>query len=363
VGQFAGMSRFGALDMAGNVREWCWNATGSRRFFRGGGWNDPFWVSLQETQAQNPFDRTATNGFRLAEYPDTTHLARAREPLPEPSEPDYVHRVPTPDREFEIYRRQFSYDATPLRARIEAVDTTRDWIRERISIDAAYGGERVVLYLYLPVGGRPPLQTVVYFPGGAARLLASVDDYRSVQFDFLVKSGRALAFPVYKGTFQRPADSNAGPNSTRDRVIQTVKDLRRTVDYLRTRTDLASDELAYFGYSFGGSWAPFMLANEDRFNAAVLYVGGFAPGRGQPPGEIDPFNYLPRVTTPVLMLNGKTDQNRQPIEQKVYAFFDRLGTPADRKRLVVEEGGHFVPRPTLIRETLHWLDRFLGRVD
>jgi hypothetical protein len=41
-------------------------------------------------------------------------------------------------------------------------------------------------------------------------------------------------------------------------------------------------------------------------------------------------------------------------------MFELLGTPPERKRWVVYEGGHFVPRTRLISETLDWLDRYLG---
>jgi hypothetical protein len=35
-----------------------------------------------------------------------------------------------------------------------------------------------------------------------------------------------------------------------------------------------------------------------------------------------------------------------------------LGTPADQKRYVVEDGSHYLPRTRLIQETLAWLDRY-----
>ena len=38
-----------------------------------------------------------------------------------------------------------------------------------------------------------------------------------------------------------------------------------------------------------------------------------------------------------------------------------LGTPTQGKKHVIAEGGHFVPRPVLIRETLDWFDKYLGR--
>jgi hypothetical protein len=43
-------------------------------------------------------------------------------------------------------------------------------------------------------------------------------------------------------------------------------------------------------------------------------------------------------------------------------MFELLGTPAAHKRLVVYDTDHFVPRNELIKETLAWLDRYLGPV-
>lgn len=37
----------------------------------------------------------------------------------------------------------------------------------------------------------------------------------------------------------------------------------------------------------------------------MLYVAGLTMERGRP--EVEPINYLPRIRSPVLMLNGKYD--------------------------------------------------------
>jgi hypothetical protein len=63
----------------------------------------------------------------------------------------------------------------------------------------------------------------------------------------------------------------------------------------------------------------------------------------------------------VLMLNGKYDFFF-PLELSQKPFFENLGTPADRKKYIVYEGGHDVPRTELISQTLAWLDRYLGPV-
>jgi formylglycine-generating enzyme required for sulfatase activity len=64
-GRFGGLGPFGTYDTAGNVREWCLNATGEKRYILGGAWNDPkYFYSLPD--ARFPFDRSVGNGFRCA---------------------------------------------------------------------------------------------------------------------------------------------------------------------------------------------------------------------------------------------------------------------------------------------------------
>jgi pimeloyl-ACP methyl ester carboxylesterase len=116
--------------------------------------------------------------------------------------------------------------------------------------------------------------------------------------------------------------------------------------------------LAFYGHSFGGQTTSQVLAMEPRLAASVLYVVGMS-GKREVFGEIEPTNYLPRVNMPVLMLNGEYDDSRTPA--RANAFFKLLGTPAKDKAHVLEKGGHFVPRDVLIRETLDWLDKYLGK--
>ena len=230
------------------------------------------------------------------------------------------------------------------------------------SFDAAYGTERVTAYLYLPKRGTPPFRTVVYFPGSNA-IHERKPTLPQRSFDFIVRSGRAVILPVYKGTWQRGdslnSDYQAPTAFYRSHVIMWAQDLGRALDYLETRQDISLEGLAYYGLSWGGALGGLMPAVEPRIKVNLLYVAGLMMQQTMP--EVDPWNFLPRVTQPTLMLNGRYDFFF-PLETSQKPMFARLGTPDAHKRHVVADGGHDVPRDLLIRELLDWLDRYQGKV-
>ena len=81
---------------------------------------------------------------------------------------------------------------------------------------------------------------------------------------FIVKNGRAVLYPVYKGTFERGNDalaallnsSDVDSHQAVDLYVQEIKDLRRSVDYLETRPDIDGRRIAYYGMSWGAGLGP-----------------------------------------------------------------------------------------------------------
>jgi hypothetical protein len=97
----------------------------------------------------------------------------------------------------------------------------------------------------------------------------------------------------------------------------------------------------------------------ERLAASVLLAGGFF--RSALP-QAHQINYVSRVKIPTLMMNGAYD-TLYDVETAIKPMFDLLGTPVDQKRLIICETDHIPSRVEFIKETLNWLDRYLGPVN
>ncbi len=358
-GRFAGLGAYGTYDMAGNVKEWVWNASGEGRYVLGGAWNEPGYL-FKHLVAQNPMSREPTNGVRCASYPEPPAA-----PLMESITVSHEYQRPPPltGEAFSLLKGLYAYDKTPLEARVERVnDSLPNYRRETVSYQTAYEGGRMETHLLMPREGSPPYQAVIWFPGSDAFLLPSSDVFASTYlFDFIPRAGRVLVYPVYKAMYERAEPMESTPSAVRDLIIRWTQDLSRTIDYLDTRPDIARGKLAYYGFSLGAVNGPVFTAVEPRFAASILLGGGFVPDETRP--EVDPGRFAPRVRTPTLMINGR-DDFLMPYELSEKPLFELLGTPSGLKHHARLEGGHIpTDRRAIIREVLDWLDRHLGPVD
>jgi dienelactone hydrolase len=364
--------------MAGNVKEWCLNATddsGDSRNLLGGGWGEPTYMFTTE-DSRSPWDRSSLNGFRCVEHPQGEEsLPRVLyEPFGLFPTRDYSNLEPFTDEEFRSLKAQYQYDRIPLNPVVENIEGSSPfWRKEKITFDAAYGGERMIAYLFLPKEANPPYQTVVFFPGVGAVYEESFLGLPDIEMtEYIITNRRALLFPIYKGTYERPAAlgrvwTPSSPVKTplayRDWTIQMAKDLSRCIDYLETRDDIDSERLAYYGMSWGALLGPIMLAVEDRLDTGIFVVGGIPPV--EMPRSFDTALYAQRVKVPILMVNGREDALAR-LKTFQIPMYELLGTPDEHKVHKLYPGGHGVFGlfyQQIRGDVLDWLDRYLGEVE
>ena len=371
VGRHQGMGRFGLYDAAGNVREWCSNAIADNNEVRcvlGGTWNE-YDTAFINGAMRPPWDRDGANGVRCVKYLGGREAVPPSAFAPVESKcRDFAHFEPISDEVFHSYVETFyEYDRTELNAKIELIDEDLGYCwRERVTFDAAYPTERITAYLHLPKGVKRPYQTVVWYPSGIARF--SPWDARAYTNEMvcILKSGRAVLVPFYKGTYDRRLNKPTYPPEglqSKNLYVQRSQDLRRAIDYLQTRDDIDIAKLAYVGLAWGGQMGPVMMAPESRFKTGILLLGGICGCERHPAS--DPANFAPHVKVPMLMLNGRED-SLFPYETAQKPLFTLLGTPTALKRHVILPGEHNIPweyRQQYHREILRWLDTHLDPVD
>lgn len=164
-------------------------------------------------------------------------------------------------------------------------------------------------------------------------------------------------------------------------AAQTVQDLRRTVDYLLTRTDIDPKRIGFVGVSLGGVLGARFLADEPRVAAAALWVAGgdwgtlittsahpFAKrfrdrGEGDAAkirtalAEVDPVPAISHAAPrPLLFLNGATDD----VVPK--ACSDALFAAAkDPKEQMILPGGHIPNLFDMASRTITFLEKNLNK--
>ena len=363
VGSYQGIGPAGTFDMAGNVREWCWNDAGEgKRYILGGSWSDPDYM-FYEPGARSPFRRLEDFGFRCARYLSDVD-SRLLEPIPNRRR-DYTTEQPCSDAKFESYREQYSYVKGDLSASTIDHEPVDGFPHETIIFDTVYDKERIVAHLILPDPGKfkPPYQAVMVFPSSMALATKKLEPSKEYP-RFFVESGRAVFLPVYYGTYERNQGQLMNPpyaDETRifsDSITRIAQDFSRSVDYLTTRKDIDGERLGYYSYSWGAVMGPVFLAADpqQRIKAAIFHGGGLMPTNGRP--EVDPIHFLPRVRAAVLMLNGEYDA-LFPVESSQEPMAELLS----RKKHILYETGHFVPWDDLTREATAWLDTHLRPVN
>ncbi|HEX5705355.1 MAG TPA: alpha/beta fold hydrolase [Pyrinomonadaceae bacterium] len=277
-------------------------------------------------------------------------------------------------------RQMFAYDrALSLEVKEIHVEE-KDGVRiHDISYQSPKGG-RITAYLVVPGGPRRKFAAVIFMharPGSRNNFL-----------DEAVALAKAGAVSLLiDAPFSRGGDSKRDFDSTvtkpevdRDIYIQTVIDLRRGVDLLRSRPDVDPKRIGFVGHSYGAHTGAILAGVENRIKAYVIMAGApslteflrtstvpaIVETRKSLTKEqqenyfktmvvVDPINYISHVAPAALFLQfGKTDH--YPTEENARLYSEQASKP---KLITFYEAGHAL-NDEAKRDRASWLRRQLG---
>jgi len=153
-------------------------------------------------------------------------------------------------------------------------------------------------------------------------------------------------------------------------IIQTVFDVRRGLDYLKSRGDI--DSVALYGRSLGGIIGSIVLGVENRFKAGILVITGgnityilHHTAIILDPNKIEmilknplfpytePLNYISYFDGPIQFHFGEKD-DVIPLEAGL-----QLASHAKNKEVYTYNAGHGIPMQDMIDKILNFLNKYL----
>ena len=362
VGSYQAPSQFGVYDVAGNVKEWCLNpTTRGHRVVCGGAWEDPIYM-FDGKEFVDPVSRSPQLGLRCVQQSGST--AKRAEVVNEGAGTIEVPPALTSEQ-LERCRSAYRYDKQAAFRQTVVTDTAGqgNCVHQIVQIDAAYADERFTLHILLPKERSGPHQAVLYFPGTGTWKLDrfSLDNSDGAYALAIAATGRAVCYPVYKGTFERRVNRAAlGPEQHGDLRIAQVKDVCRALDYIGTRPEVFDTaNPVYVGFSWGAEIAPLVMGVEDRFSACILVAGGLSRNTWYP--ELEPKNYVRLLRKPVLMINGALDWTTFPLKESQLPLFGAISSD-DKRHHVFPDSQHVPPLDETMAVIDAWLNKHFGPV-
>jgi formylglycine-generating enzyme required for sulfatase activity/dienelactone hydrolase len=351
-----GASPYGALNMAGNVSEWCRNAFPPGYAARGGAWKDAVYA-FGQTAAFPPFYAAPSIGFRCVR--DSGGNEGDFVLNPSSSVPVFK---PVDDKTYAEFARRYAYNAEPLNARVVERVETPDWTREKITFKAS--GKTVPAYLYLPKGFRRPLQVIQYAPAGdVVRGVRTLPHSIEVWLAPVIRTGRAIFSVELEGFLGRPHPPDwVAPEPDQaeyvDYNIERVTEMRRGLDYLESRPDVDHSRIALYGLSAGGGPGVFVTALDRRYRSVMFAGTGVHAAEMRNAPAANRINFVSRIRPPKLLLDGRYDEDT-PLQSETEPMFRLLREP---KRLQIYEGAHVPPAEILVPTLTKWFDETMGPV-
>ena len=281
--------------------------------------------------------------------------------------------------DFNKLRRMFDYDRNvPLDVR-EAGIENRDGIQVHDISYASPKGGRVTAYLVVPPG-KGKFAGVIFMhmrPGSRAIFLDEALSYaRMGAVSVLIDAPFSRA-----GESKRDFDPTVThPEIDRDIYLQTVIDLRRSVDLLLSRPDIDQKRVGFVGHSFGAHTGVLLASVEKRIKGYVIMAGapslteflrtstipGVVEVRNsltKPQQEnyfttlttVDPINYVSHVAPSALFFQfGK--QDTYPTEKSAAQYFQAASEP---KSVKWYDAGHAL-NDAARHDRAMWLQKQIG---
>lgn len=256
------------------------------------------------------------------------------------------------------------YDSSiPLNVSVLSTTRAANYTQERLVFSGWRG--RVPAYLFVPTTATRPMPVVIVEHAGNSSKDTwlqpdGIERGRALR-DSLIAAGFAVFAADLQGHGERAAYNDYLPLATlyferhwmrrfRDLAAESAVDLRRALDYLSTRPELALRRTAVVGYSMGAIAASIASAADTRIAATVLCV----------PATMDTlvFPYRPLdlalafASRPLLVLAGRRDELFAP--EQTRRFVDAV--PGTHHSLVLFESGHQLPA-AYVDTTVAWLRR------
>jgi len=352
-----GVSPFGAHAMAGNAREWTYNAMGDGHIVTGGSWEDPMYVFSSYGSVPG-FTTSPALGFRCVQNSPSAMEDQGAGLIAEERTPSYT---PVDEETFRSYLTHYRYDPQPLAPEVIEIVETDDWTREKIRF-AGVEGDSILAYLYLPKRGAKPFQTMVFVPGIDAFFARTVSQDAEWLLGPNIKAGRAVMTVVMKGMLEREWEQGyvvPEPSSVRfrDLMVRHATELRLGLDYLETRPEIDLEKLAYVGLSWGAGSRLLFAALDSRFKSVVFIGGGIDETMHPTVPEASNINFAPYISVPKLLLNGRQDEEHG-YYTRALPLWNLLREP--KKFVLVEGAGHVPPVEARVPAINSWLDETLG---
>ncbi|MAI30746.1 MAG: hypothetical protein CMM07_03625 [Rhodopirellula sp.] len=384
-GAHAGISRFDIRDLGGNVREWCSTVDQhGRGYILGGSWEDPR-HAINLNIAVDRWNRDLVNGIRCCKGASETEeeLTAGRQSDDFTSSMGVSPGVSLASLE-DLNKLHKYARGNPPDATVEQVDNPA-LANLGVSYTIArqksgYDQTRCTLHLFRPAETEDPLSSVMLladlqeFSGiskvGLSLALPESDSLAAI-CEILKRNKILLCIPelrnreVIQGTGGRTDKLNTGGKNTGDQPasINRVNNAMWGLDYVASQGDLVSGQTCLLAFGATGEDAVRLLALDDRLQTGVLVATGYKKQsklglrfRDISRKTFGAYHYAPRVTQPVLMINGSLDLEYPELTCQL-PLFNEVGSSV-KERLQI--GGSLLHEPQHLNEVLvHVVDWFM----